>query len=327
MAVTTPTNVDTSIPEIWAQLVLRDHLYAGFFAEMIGPEGSGKPIIQKTELLNKPGDTIHIATSSPLAGAGVSGDTTALQGSEEALTLADLTVIPTLFRHAVRINRRANKKSIVDLRSEARMRLGEWGGQKMDTVRMANFVQTANLNGVAYTPNTYAVGGPVVTPTVNDINAGDKLSVQAIQEIRLRLFNNRAKPLVVDGLPVFGLLVHPNTLYDLKRESEYVSWVRDAQVRGDSNPFFRGATAMIDGVVIFEHPNVTTVVNAGTVTVSKNVAFGAEAFVEGVDEDVNWAEDEFDYGLEFGIAYSFAFQPRRGLEKNSIQVWAAATAV
>jgi N4-gp56 family major capsid protein len=322
MASTTPTNVDTAIPELWAKAVLRDQLRAGFFGPMTGPEGSGMPIIQKTELLNKPGDTIHIQTSSPLAGAGVSGDTTAVLGSEEALSLSEIKVIPTLYRHAVRVYRRANKKSIVDLRSEAKLRLGEWGEQKMDSLRFATFVQTANLNGVAYTPNTYGINGHDGT----NIVAADTLTTAAVQTIKLKLRNNRAKPMRFQGKEMYGLVVHPNTLFDLKRESEYRDWVREAAVRGETNPFFVGATAVVDGVVIFEHENVPTGVSggAGTIKYSKNLAFGAEAFVEGVDENATWAEDEFDYGFEFGIAYSFAMQARRGLEKNSLQVYAAA---
>src|SRR5687767_4203000 len=141
MASTTPTNVDSSIPELWAKLTLRDHLVAGFWKNMIGSEGSSSPIIQKTELLNNPGDTIHIQTTAPLAGAGVEGDTAVLEGNEEALATGSKKVIPVLYRHAVRINRRSNKKSIVELRAEARMRLAEWGEEKMDDKRFANFVQ------------------------------------------------------------------------------------------------------------------------------------------------------------------------------------------
>ena len=48
-------------------------------------------------------------------------------------------------------------------------------------------------------------------------------------------------------------------------------------------------------------------------TYSGNFEFGGE-------------KDNFDYGLEHGIAYSFAFQPRRALEKNSLLLFSAATA-
>lgn len=337
MASTTPTNVDTSIPEIWAKQTLREHLIAGFWGKFAGPEGSGSPIIQKTELLNSPGDTVHIQVTTPLVGAGVSGDTTALIGSEENLTTAEMTVVPVFYRHGVRWYRRANKKSIIDLRNEAQMRLAEWGEEKMDDLRFANFVQTANLNGATYTPNEYFVKGVAdssdvgTTITTVDIAAGDHLTVDDIQRIKLRLVLNKAKPIKsVDGLPFYAMVVHPYCLYNLKREQEYRDWVREAHVRGAANPMFLGSTAIIDGVVLYEHPNVPTAASTnpdGSVTFAKNIAFGAEAFVEGVDENPSWDEENFDYNNEFGIAYKFAFQPRRALALSSLLVYAEAVTV
>ena len=124
MASTTPTNVDSSIREVWADRVLRDTLYAGFWGSKVGGPGARSPLIRQTELLDRPGDVIHIQVTNPLAGAGVSGDTTALTGSEEALLTAEIKTVPDLYRHAVRMYRMAQKKSLIDLREEARMRLG-----------------------------------------------------------------------------------------------------------------------------------------------------------------------------------------------------------
>lgn len=330
MAVTTPTNVDSSIPELWAKSVLREHLPGAFWAKFVGGEGSGMPIIQKTEVLGKPGDLIHIQTTAPLAGAGVSGDTTALEGSEEALSTSEIKVSPLLYRHAVRVNRRANKKSIVNLREEARMRLAEWGGEKMDNVRFANFLLDdlpAPLASETYDAfNSYFVGGDA-TPTVDEILATDTLTVETMQVLKTRMKMQRAKPVMIGGKPYFVLITHPYALHSLKREDEYRDWVREAHVRGTENPMFTGATAVLDGIIIFDHENVPTAANAGSVQYATSLCFGREAFVEGVDENVSWAEDEFDYGLEFGIAYSFAFQPRRALEDNSIRVYSAAPTV
>ena len=337
MASTTPTHVDTSIKEVWAQRVLREHLVAGFWGKFAGPEGSGSPIIQKTELLNKPGDTIRIQVTTPLTGAGVSGDTTALEGSEENLTTSEMTVVPVFYRHGVRWYRRANKKSILDLREEARMRLGEWGQEKMDDIRFANFVQTSNLNSATYTPNEYYVKGVADSSdvgtdiTTEDIASGDHITVDDVQRIKLALVNQKAKPIKsVDGLPFYAMVVHPNCLYNLKRESEYRDWVREAHRRGADNPMFLGSTAILDGVILYEHPNVPVATNTnpdGAVQYATNIAFGAEAFCEGVDEAPSWDEDSFDYNNEFGIAYKFAFQPRRALALSSLLVYAEAVDV
>lgn len=324
MTVTVPTHVDSSIPEVWARLTLRDSLRQGFWAKFVGEEGSRSPIIRRTDLLNNPGDTIHIQITNPLVGAGVAGDETALEGSEENLSTSSLKVIPLLRRHGVRVNRRANKKSIVDLRGEAKMRLAEWGGEKMDDVRFDLFASTSVLNGETYTPNTRAAGSANTTP--DTVAAGDHIVVADLMKVKLDLYNNRAIPLKTsDGEEFFAIVCHPNSLYNLKRQDEYRDWVREAHVRGEGNPFFRGATAMIDGMLIFQHNNVPAPADGtGGIDVSRNIAFGAEAFVEGLDEGPAWNEDTFDYGLEWGVAYSFAFQPRRALAKNSLVLYADA---
>ena len=327
MASTTPTNVDSSIPEIWAKDTLRRTKVSGFWGRFTGKEGSGSPIIQKTELLNNPGDLIHIQVTDPLSGAGITGDTSVLEGNEEGLATSEIKCSPLQYRHGVRLFRRANKKSILDLRAEGRMRLEEWAADKIDNVRFSLFNASAlpaPLAAESYTPNVYVVGGGT---TVDDVAAADDLTVLALQTMKVKLRMQQAKPLMVDGFPHFVYVTHPYTTFQLKQESRYESWVREAQVRGDSNPFFRGALAVIDGMIIYEHPSVAVAANATSVSVSKGIAFGGEAFVEALDENVSYHEKLFDYDNEYGLALRFAMQPRRGLEQNSLQVYATAETV
>lgn len=325
MATTTPTNVDSSIQELWAKLTLRDHLRGGFWSGMTGPEGSRSPIIRREDLVSQPGDTIHVQITNPLVGAGIEGDTATLEGNEENLTSASKKVIPVFYRHGVRWYTRANKKSLLDLRGEARMRLAEWGGEKMDDKRFANFTSSAVMNGELYTPNVRYAGA--ASSSIATVGAADTLGVAEIQKVKLALYNNRAIPLKTDaGEDVFAMVCHPNAIYNLKREQEYRDWVKDAEVRGKTNPFFRGAVVMIDGMVLFQHSNVPVSTGAGEagIDVAANLAFGAEAFIEGVDQAPSWEEDSFDYKNQFGVAYEFGFQPRRALEKNSLIVYTAA---
>jgi len=328
MAKTTPTNVDSSIKEVWAKSVLRTHKVSGFWGRFVGAEGSGAPIIQKSELLNKPGDLIHVQVTNPLSGAGVEGDTAMLEGNEENLVTSEIKGSPVLYRHAVRTYRRAEKKSIIDLRDEAKMRLAEWGANKMDLKRFELFAASAlpaPLGSETYTPTLY---GPNAHNTRNTVVLADTLTVKALQEIKLKLTNALAQPLVIDGFPNYILVTHPNATFQLKQEARYESWVRDAMQRGASNPFFRGALAVIDGMIVYEHPNCNRSVNVGpAIQVADGIAFGKEAFIETLDEDVRSVERDFDYGNELGVSYEFAFQPRRALELSSMQVYVSAPTV
>lgn len=326
---TTPTHVDSSIKEVWAKDVLRRSKVEGFWPRFVGTA-----IVQRSELLNKDGDLIHIQVTDPLSGAGVEGDTAALTGNEENLATSEMKVSPVRYRHAVRTYRRADKKSLLDLRDEAKMRLIEWGGDKMDAKRFELFIASAlpaPLGAEAYTPNKFIVaaadgadGGTTIGDTIDDVTATDTMTVKSLQVLKLRLTTQLAKPVSIDGFPHYAVVTSPYATFQLKQESRYEAWVREAHVRGESNPFFRGAIAVIDGMVVYEHPSVTRTANAGSIKVANGIAFGAEAFVEGLDEGVRSEEESFDYGNELGVSYEFAFQPRRALELSSIQFKCAA---
>lgn len=327
-APTTPTNVDSSIPEVWAKDAFRRVKVAGYFGKFIGRPGSGAPIIQKTELLGKPGDLIHIQVTDPLTGAGQTGDTSMVEGNEENLATSEIKTSPVFYRHGVANYRRAGKKSLIDLRTEARFRLEEWAQNKIDNLRWAAFTGTTPpVAGEVYTPNKMILAttdgadvGTVVGDSVDDLIATDGLTVKGIQMVKLKLRLQQARPLMIDGKPHYILVTHPNSTFLLKQETRYESWVREAAVRGESNPMFQGALAVIDGVILHDHENVPTANNATAIKYAMGLAFGAEAFVEAADEDVGAVEEQFDYGNKLGYEIHFAFQPRRALELSSLQV-------
>ena len=324
--ITTNANVDTSIPEVWSNLTLRHSLVKGFWPRFAGAEGSGAVMIRRSELVSKPGDEIHIQVTSPLEGSGVSGDETQLEGNEENLTTSEIRCDTTMYRHAVRRYRRAGVKSMLDLRNESKLRLAEWGGARMDAKRFELFLSSdaADVPDASYTPNVYVIGGGT---DESDIDSGSKLTVEAIRRVRYKMMDQEAQLPLIDGLPRIFLVISPEMEFDLKQDADYDNYVVNAMNRGMDNPIFTGAIANVEGVVVIPHPSVPSFTDGGgggTSRYSKAIAFGQEAFVEALDEDVSWVERDFDYGNQLGVAYSFAFGPRRGLEKNSLQVLAAA---
>src|SRR5690349_930863 len=219
MSATTPTHVATSIPEIWSTKTMRVMLRKGFWARFQGSPMSGACLIQHTELVGGPGDLIHIQVTNPLSGAGVDGDTATLEGNEENLASSEIQVATTLHRHGVVNYRRAQKKSIIDLRNEGHLRLAEWGAAKIDTLRWNAYVSQNNADvpdGNYDSPNVYVVGGG---SDADAVAATDKLTVDAVRELRYKLEDQEAVPFDVSGLEVYFLVATPEMAYDLKNDS------------------------------------------------------------------------------------------------------------
>ncbi len=333
---TTPALVDSSILEVWAKDTLRRVKVQGYWGRFVGGEGSGMPIIQKTELLNKPGDLIHVQVTDPLTGSGQVGDTARVVENEESLATTEIKLASVLYRHGVRVNARAQKKSILDLAAEARMRLDEWMRNLIDIKRFTLFLGTTSavlpsaLSGEIYTPNAVSFddvagsGLDSTTPSIDDVDSTDVVSVKGLQALKVRLRVQLAKPLMMDGRPHYVFVTHPYSTFQLKQDSRYEAWVREAADRGKDNPLFTGALCVIDGMIIHDHENVPIVTNSGGLKVSRGIAFGAEAFVEALDENIRFDQDTFDYGNQYGLAIRTAFSARRALELNSIIAYAEA---
>lgn len=334
------TNTVATTPKVWSRDILRTHKTKGFWPRFVG-SGALK---QKTELLNKPGDIIHVPVTHPLSGSGkrgsvitpgVNNDGAKLEGYEENLSTSAIKCAPDLQRHAVRYNRRMDKRNVVSLRAEAKMRLAEWGMVRSDDDRFRLFLSDGSdgavvgaddelpVAGEAYTPNYYRVGGGA---NIDALTPTDLLTVEEVQQIKLACVEQEMRPIrTQDGEDIFVGVISPRMALGLKRDSEYQEYVKMARERATTNPLFTGALAMIDGIVLFQHLRVPVVTNANATPadVGKGIVFGDEAFVEALDENVGGETETFDYGLELGFSYEFAFQPRRGLEQNSIQVQAA----
>jgi N4-gp56 family major capsid protein len=324
MSVTNLAASQDAISQVWARRTLRSTLRSPFWSRFVGAPGSGMPIIQRFELLDGPGSILHVPITSSLTGTGVSEETT-LAGAEETLPITNLGTCPVYRRHAVRSNHLAMQRASIDILEEARVHLGQWGSAKADATRHSAYVATAlasPLNGESYTPNVAYLGAATSIVTVT---AAMKWSVDEVRKLRLKLIAQNCTPLKSpDGVPMWGLVLTNQQAYDLKSDTAYNAAVTAAGPRDASNPWVSGAMSVVDGIAIFEDPGVITATDgASSAKVGRSLAFGAEAFVEGWGESVNFGSDQFDYGFEQGTSFAFSFHPRRALPKNSLIVYGA----
>lgn len=324
MAVTNPVDVASSIPRIYGRRVMRDMKRETFWDKLATPEGGGGAVIVVEELLNKPGETVYFQVTAPLTGAGQSGDVQTLEGNEEKMSTEDCSVTPVYYRHGVRVNNRAQKKSLLNLRDEGKMRLAEWGGDKIDTLRFEGYLDPVKTDASLGTHQLRRVGG---VSDINAIVAANKMTLAEISKTKYLLRDAGGKGWDVGGKKFFILVTDQWVEYDIKvGDPVYAQAQREANTRGDSNPIFTGAEAVWDGVIIKVADRVPAAINTNGAPciVAKSIMFGKEAFVEAWGSEPSWAERDFDYGHEFGIGYGFDFGAGRGWECRSIQLQSSA---
>lgn len=284
----------------WAEKLYRDTVKESYFSKFFGSDTNAL-VYMKTELEKEHGDKVTCGIRMRLTGAGVTSGT-ALEGNEEKLTTYDTSVTLEEYAHAVRDKGPLDRKRPnFSVDAESKQALMDWGGEKIDSLCFA---------AVTASPTKIFYGGDATSTAT--LEAGDKLTPALISKIKTAAKTglNRTyvpfRPVKVGGKKYFVLLTHPDSLYDLKRSSEFTQAMREAEARGSENPLFHDAVAIWDNVVIHEHENIElfTTWGAGSdVAGCKAVFMGAQALAWAWGARQESVAEEFDYGREHGYAW------------------------
>lgn len=321
----TVTDLAHWIPEMWARKCYEEAKAKHFWQRFSGPEGSGMPFIIKTELLTQPGDTIHISQVSNLSGAGVSGNTR-LRGTEEKLSLAEITVVPEWNRHAVSDTAKASKQINQDFRVKAQKGLSYWMANKMDSSvwTAAEVIAAAGFEAAAVS-RVYA-GAATSDVTITSTMV---FSVTEIRKAAAKLASANIPKIAVPGMPAgdgyYLCFINPWQAYSLKSDSEWIGNHQSATERGASNPLFTGALGEIDGVIV--HPTTQCkqrADGAASINIATSIMCGQEALARGLNEDIGWAEQVDDYEFEHGIGIRAAWQDKILSSRALVQIVTAA---
>jgi N4-gp56 family major capsid protein len=300
------------IPTLWSLKVYEEAKAKMFWNRFAGPEGSGMPVIIKSELLREAGDTINISQLANLSGTGVSGEST-LRGNEEKLTIRQVTTSPEWYRHAVADTRKARKQINQNFRMKAQGALSYWMAKLMDSsmwtaarvVTAAGFEST--IADVIYANNA---------TSVDTIDTADTFGVEEIRKCSAVLAGKNIDKISTPGMPAgegyYIMFIHPFQAYSLKSDSEWISNHQNASIRGAGNPLFTGALGEIDGVIVHATTQCSVVANAASPSVdtARAVMVGQEALCRGVNEDIIWSEQYDDYDFVQGIGVSAAFEDK-----------------
>lgn len=325
------TNYGTGHPlavKLFAKKLFQEALKQTQADKFIGTETDS--LIQlKTETKKSAGDKITFGLRMLLSGNGVQGDGT-LEGNEESLTVYSDSVLIDQLRHAVRSNGKMSEQRVLfDLREEAKAGLRDWWADRIDT---AFFNQIAGNTG--QTDTKFTGNNATIAPSsANIICAGaataaeGSLSATTTEALKLvdidravtlaKTSTPQIRPLMVEGKEHWVLFLHPNQVYQLRKDASTAGNFFDIQkaaIQGGmykDNPLVSGGKFMYNNVIVYEDtrvPNiVTTPASGSTANFRRAILCGAQAAVMAVGKDsqptrMSWVEKEFDYGNQLGVS-------------------------
>lgn len=298
MAAGRKADYTASIPAVWAADLLSAAEFQTFWHDFEGLEGSSMPIIRKDDLTKNAGDTIKYDIVLPLTGAGLTGDTTLLDGQEEKLKFRQQSVTVDALRNGVRWSKLGKILINHNMRDAAKNQLAKWLAGKLDDAVFTEIGKSTQPSG-----NLWAAGTATTRNTVADTDAGGRLKLNDISDIKAYAQTDRKiQPLRLEnGEEWFGMVIHPYANLSLKKDSSYQQAMRDAAIRGEQNPLFTGAAFVWDGVIGYVSARVPWSDNTGPIKVADNIFFGAQALSRGYAYYPDWTEQYFSYGEEQGI--------------------------
>lgn len=294
----------------WAKELQSEISKGVYFSKFMG-EGPGNAIHVK-QMEEGKGKDVTFGFVSQLTGSAITGDSS-LEGNEQSLSTYSNTVSTNQKRLAVRdTGKFTNSKVLYDFRSTALDLLKTQYAELIDADIFSALSPTSGTH--AYyradaSASVYATSDPKA-----DLADADKISLADISAMKTIAqiggsANYRMRPVRVDGDDYYVLVLHPEVAYDLFELDEFQQIQREAQVRGDSNPLFKGALGIYNGVVIHAHEGVNLISDGGGAAVkgARNLFMGAQAACFAESSDMFWVEKTFDYGNQLGISASKIF--------------------
>jgi N4-gp56 family major capsid protein len=296
---------------------------------------TGKPIEMLTNFQSEGSDTMDIVLKYPLTEAGVLGDAQIL-GTEEVRKIAYKKIRIAEISKGVKIKDAPSSEQVLKkpeiqkaLMDSAQADLKDWFQRWIGFGIYDGFLKGASENvrshfglSVVSHPNFVVAGSGLVTfsstPATYEGNvatalgglsdtASDRMTVKAIKAVAK--YASEKKIQKFQGY--WHLVLHPDQIYQLKADSEYVNAVQYGQLRGDENPLFTGFVGAIDGVKIYEDENIPGVA-VDTIPVYGNtnplanprystgnlrlgILYGASAIAIGQANPLRFENEDYDY--------------------------------
>ncbi len=317
---------------VWSRDVWKAARDQMFIKKFTGTSDSS--MIQRVTELTKTekGEQCIIHLVADLVGDGVIGDNER-EGNEEAMQSYSQIITIDQLSHSVRNKGKlAEQKTVIKFRETGKDRLAYWLANRTDQLAfltMSGIGYSVQNNGAVRVGSPFpnlAFAADVSAPSsarslmwdgtalaasnTASIASTFVLSYKAIVDMIAYAKEHYVKPLMSGGKEYYVILLHPNSLAQLKKDADYQRAVTTALPREANNPFFTGGTVTIDGAILHEHRLVYTTKGAasgskwgagGAVNGTRTLLCGAQALAMADLGAPEWDEKTFQYGSQQGI--------------------------
>lgn len=271
-----------------------------------------------------------------LVGDGVVNDNM-LEGNEEPLVNDEQLIEIDMLRNGIKSKgSMAEQATVIRFRSQAKDKLSFWLSEKIDELMhltAAGRAYTLNTDGstrgaselpqlsfaaqvVSASSGRLLYGGDATGE--GDLVVADVMTWNLLVGACAFAKRKQIQPIRSGGRDHYVALLTSEQMRDLKTDSTYQTIVRTAGPRGDNNPLFRNAVAVVDGLIIHEHNKTYNTLGAvsgaakwGTsndVDGGQALFMGAQAMGFATIGNATYAEsDRTDFGNRPGVGYGRKF--------------------
>ena len=314
MSKTTLLTTDPLARKLWHKDLFNDTMKEIFWGNLMGTDMESVVTV-KEDLTKEQGDNITFGlierSSAPIKTSGQ-----ALEGNEDALVRASWSLSVEERAFALRDRGPLDRqRAIFGMDDETKRSVVVQGAEYIDET-IFDALQDSPTKTV-YSGSATSVASltatDLITPaTISQVKAGVKTGYNRTQ--------TPIRPFRIDGKNYYGLVMHPDAMFDLKQDTAFQQARREALERAQSNPIWSDVYAIWDGVAIFEHENITIATDGGAgsnIPYAKNIFFGAQAVCFAWAQRPKIVSAEFDYEREHGHSWQAIFGVGKPQLRNS----------
>lgn len=262
-AITGTTELDLLIPEVWAEEIE----YAAQ-EKRVMRQLDGQALVVNTDLLDGPGDIVHIAKLNNLTAAAAIAETTEVDPQQ--MSDDELQLTPTEYATGVELTRKAMRRTLANAMDAAIKQLGWAMAQGEDEAIIAAAI--AGASAEVYPDVSYT--------TVNNITADDVYTPDIIRRAKVTLESNNITGQMWN-------IIHPVQKGALLADDQFIV----ASEYGGNTVVMTGEIGEYLGVRILQTTNIPSAVNTGTVTYYKALFLGERALAIALKANPDYQED------------------------------------